>query len=112
MDAKREAVKARLMARAEAAIDKLLGDERVSEAMTMSSIEAVVGKSETDFRQAALEEVIAMQKTSAKCCPLCGSKLLDKGKQERRVVSLRGEVRLERTYYECPTCRKGYFPPG
>ena len=112
MDEKRAAVKARLMAKAEAAIDKMLADERVSETMTMSNIEAVVGKSETDFRQAALEEIIAMQKSSAKTCPLCGSKLVNKGKQQRRVVSLRGEVKLARTYYECPGCRKGYFPPG
>lgn len=112
MDEKRVAVKARLMAKAEAAIDKLLADERVSEAMTLSSIEAVVGKSETDFRHAALEEIIAMQRSSAKTCPLCGGKLLNKGKQQRRVVSLRGEVTLERTYYECQGCRKGYFPPG
>lgn len=100
------------MAKAEAAIDKMLADERVSEAMSMSSIEAVVGKSESDFRQAALEEIIAVQKGSAKTCPTCGSRLLNKGKQRRQVVSLRGEVTLERTYYECPGCRKGYFPPG
>jgi uncharacterized protein with PIN domain len=112
MDEKRAAVKARMMVKAEVAIDKLLADERVSEAMTMSSIEAVVGKSETDFRQAALEEIIAMQKSRAKTCPMCGNKLLNKGKQHRRVVSLRGEVTLERSYYECPGCRKGYFPPG
>jgi hypothetical protein len=78
--------------------------------MTMSGIEAVVGKGESDFRQAALEEIIAMQKTDAKTCPPCGTTLLNKGKQQRQVVSLRGEVRLERTYYECQDAEKAIFP--
>jgi uncharacterized protein with PIN domain len=112
MDEQRVALKARLMAKAEAAIDKMLADERVGEAMTMSSIEAVVGKSESEFGQAALEEIIAMQKSSTKTCPMCGERLLNKGKQRRQVVRLRGEVMLERPYFECPGCRKGYFPPG
>jgi transposase len=112
MSMNRDEVKAKLIARAEAAIDKMLEDERVSEGMTLSSIEAVVGVGETAFRQAALEEIIAMQKQTAKTCPLCGETLQNKGKQRRQVVSLRGEVTLERNYYECPTCRKGYFPPG
>lgn len=112
MDEQQAGLKARLMAKAEAAIDKMLADERVGESMTMSQIEAVVGKSETDFRQGALEEIIGMQNSSAKTCPMCGSRLLNKGKQRRQVVSLRGEVTLERTYYACPGCRKGYFPPG
>ncbi|HEX2908634.1 MAG TPA: hypothetical protein VHO69_17310 [Phototrophicaceae bacterium] len=112
MEEQRAALKARLMAKAEAAIDKMLADERVGEAMTMSSIEAVVGKSESDFRQAALEEIVGMQKSSTKTCPMGGTTLLNKGKQRRQVVSLRGEVTLERTYYECSGCRKGYFPPG
>lgn len=112
MSIKHEAIKAKLLARAEAAIDKMLEDERVSETMSLSAIEAVIGVGESDFRQAALAEMIAMQKTTAKMCPLCGEKLNNKGKQYKRVVSKRGEVRLERNYYECRACRKGYFPPG
>jgi NADH pyrophosphatase NudC (nudix superfamily) len=111
MNTKHEAVKTKLLARAEAAIDKMLEDERVSEEMTLSAIEAVIGVGEIDFRQAALEEIIDMQTKTAKVCPLCGGKLHNKGKQHKQVVSRRGEVRLERNYYECCACRKGYFPP-
>lgn len=111
MSTKREELKARLMAKAEASIDKMLDDKRVSEEMTLSAIEAVIGVGERDFQQAALEEIIAMQKSTVKTCPLCGEELRNKGKQRRQVVSKRGEVVLERPYYECPTCRKGYFPP-
>jgi YgiT-type zinc finger domain-containing protein len=111
MDAKREAIKAKLLAKAEVTIDKMLNDERISEEMTLSAIETVIGVSEADFRQATLEEIIAMQKTRAKSCPMCGAKLLNKGKQRKQVVTVRGETTLERNYYECPTCQKGYFPP-
>jgi len=68
----REEVKAKLLARAEAAIDALLQDERLHEKMTLSEIEQVIGGSEADFRQGALEEIIAMQQDSQRSCPLCG----------------------------------------
>jgi len=104
-------LKAKLLAQAEAAIDKMLADERLSDQMTLSEIEAVVGVSEADFRQRALEEIIATQQEKAKTCPLCGSALRNKGKRKKRVVSLRGESEIERTYYQCETCQKGFFPP-
>ncbi|NJO20149.1 MAG: hypothetical protein HC838_08945 [Spirulinaceae cyanobacterium RM2_2_10] len=99
MSTQRDDLKAKLLAQAEAAIDKLLSDERVSEQMTLSEIEAVVGESEADFRQRTLEEIIAMQQENAKTCPLCGSQLRNKGKRKKRVVTLRGESEIERTYY-------------
>lgn len=111
MPTNRDDLKAKLLAQAEAAIDKILSDERLSEEMTMSEIEAVVGESEVDFRQRTLEEIIAIQQENAKTCPLCGSRLRNKGKRKKRVVTLRGESEIERTYYHCETCQKGYFPP-
>lgn len=104
-------LKAKLLAQAEAAIDKILSDERLSDHMSLSEIEAVVGVSERDFRQRALEEIIATQQANAKTCPLCSSALRNKGKRKKRVVTLRGESEIERTYYHCETCQKGYFPP-
>ena len=111
MSSKREDLKARLLAQAEAAIDRLLSDGRLSEAMTLSDIEAVIGVSEADFRQGALEEVIAIQQEMPTTCPLCGGKLHNKGKRKKRVVTLRGETDVERSYYQCEGCSQGYFPP-
>ena len=105
-------LKAKLLAQAEAAIDRMLSDERLSDHMRLSDIEAVVGVSEADFRQSALEEMIAMQQENAKTCPLCGSQLRNKGKRKKRVVTLRGESEIERIYYHCQTCQSGYFPSG
>lgn len=112
MTIRHEDLKAHLLARAEAAIDALLKDERLHEQMTLSAIEQVVGGSEADFRQAALEEIIAMQQDTPSTCPLCGGNLDNKGKRRKQVVSLRGETIIERTYYQCQQCGRGYFPPG
>lgn len=111
MPTHRDDLKAKLLAQAEAAIDKMLSDERLSDHMTLSEIEAVVGVSETDFRQRALEEIIVAQQENAKTCPVCGNPLRNKGKRKKRVVTLRGEREIERSYYHCETCQKGYFPP-
>jgi len=112
MEEKREVLRARLMAQAEAVIDRMLADKRVSEEMTLSAIEAVTGGSSREFEQAALEALVGMQPQTVETCPVCGGSLLNKGKHRRQVVSLGGEVSLERTYYHCPNCRQGYFPPG
>lgn len=111
MSTNRDELKAKLLAQAEAAIDKMLLDERLGAQMTLSEIEAVVGESEADFRQRALEEIIALQQESTKTCPQCGSQLRNKGKRKKQVVTLRGESEIERTYYHCETCKRGFFPP-
>lgn len=111
MSKQKEELRAKLLAQAEASIDKLLSDERLSRQMTLSDIEAVVGASEADFRQRALEEIVAMQQESVRTCPLCGGQLRNKGKRKKRVVTLRGETEIERNYYQCETCQTGYFPP-
>jgi YgiT-type zinc finger domain-containing protein len=111
MASSREEMKAKLLARAEVAIEAMLQDERLHEKMTLSEIEQLIGGSEADFRQAALEEIIAMQQDTPITCPVCGGKLENKGKRRKQVVSLRGETCLERTYYQCQQCGHGYFPP-
>jgi len=45
-------------------------------------------------------------------CPTCAGKLRYKGKRKRRVVTVRGEIEVERDYYVCTACGAGYFPPG
>jgi uncharacterized protein with PIN domain len=47
-----------------------------------------------------------------KACPACGGKVQYKGQKERPLVTETGEVRVKRAYYYCPSCRKGFFPPG
>lgn len=104
-------LKAKLLAEAEAAIEKMLWDKRVSEQMTLTEIEDVIGEMEVDLRQRVLTELLGEQVPHGLSCSECGGKLRNKGKQRKRMVTLRGESDLERGYYQCESCGKGIFPP-
>ncbi len=45
-------------------------------------------------------------------CEGCGKSLIPKGKRERGVGHLEGEVRITREYHYCDECQSGLFPPG
>jgi len=45
-------------------------------------------------------------------CPECGGAMRNKGEKRKTMVSLVGEVKMNRGYYYCPHCRSGHFPPG
>ena len=111
MPNKKDDLKAKLLAKAEASINKMLSDERVSEKMTLTEIEDVIGELEMDFRERVLDEVMGEQQSKTGSCPECGGKLRNKGKRRKRLVTLRGETEVERTYYQCEACGKGIFPP-
>lgn len=111
MSSKKEELKAKLLAEAEASIEKMLADERMGSQMTLSEIEDVIGDLERDFRQRVLSDVMGEQEILPTTCPDCGGKLRNKGKHRKRMVTLRGEVDVERNYYQCKACGKGIFPP-
>jgi uncharacterized protein with PIN domain len=109
------ALKARLMAEAEAAIDTLLSTRKAPAAASLADIEQVVQKAEQQIGQALTAELVregAAQPPPWPTCPQCGGKLKHKGKRRRRVVCQTGEVTLERSYYHCAACGQGIFPPG
>jgi DNA-directed RNA polymerase subunit RPC12/RpoP len=112
MSNKKDELKAKLLAEAEAVLEQMLSDERMSEQMTITEIEAVIGEMEKDFRQRVLREVMGKQEEQGVRCPECGGKLRNKGKHGKRLVTLRGETDLDRSYYQCQDCGKGIFPPG
>ena len=109
---KKDELKAKLLAEAEASIEKMLSDERMSKKMTITEIEDVIGDLERDFRQRVLSEVVGEQEAKLRKCPDCGGKLRNKGKHTKRMVSLRGETDIERSYYQCEACGEQIFPPG
>ena len=111
MPNKKDELKAKLLAEAEKSIEKMLSDERVSDEMNITEIEDVIGELETDFRQRVLREVMSEQESKRTRCPECGGKLRNKGKRTKRQVTLRGEVDIERSYYQCESCGAGIFPP-
>ena len=44
-------------------------------------------------------------------CPRCGQEAEHKGLRVVNIESRVGTLRIERVYYYCPRCRKGFFPP-
>jgi hypothetical protein len=46
-------------------------------------------------------------------CPDCGRTLIRRGRQPRQLKTHGNHtLTLTRTYGYCPSCKKGYFPPG
>ena len=111
MSKKKDDLKAKLLAETEKAFEKMLSDERMSQKMTLTEIEDVIGDLERDFRERVLHEVMGEQEEQAMTCPDCGGQLRNKGKHSKRLVTMRGETDIERTYYQCEACGTGIFPP-
>ena len=107
-----DGLKKRLQKRANEAIEHLLEQKAGRQDLSMSEMEDLVGEFEVEVRQAMMQELVAEgQQTTPGVCESCGGKLRYKGKKPKQVVTLRGEVKVERDYYQCATCGTGYFPP-
>jgi hypothetical protein len=116
MPTSREALKAQLLAQAEAAIDELLAKKKAPAIASLAEIEHVVRQAGETIQEAMttalLQESGAELTAQWPTCPTCGQRLLAKGKRPRRVVTKTGEAVVEREYYYCRHCQKGIFPPG
>ena len=72
---------------------------------------------EKGFRFAALrggnlifDKFLSNMEDPAPMCQKCGSKMNNRGKRDKRVVSLLGEGTVSRHYYECMECGHHYIP--
>jgi len=108
-----EGLKARMMAEAEEAIDKLLAGRKEKQELQLRDIERLVREAGQSVMECFTAELAGgeEQAEGRGVCPECGGKARYKGRKVRDLVTETGEVRLERAYYYCPTCRKGFFPP-
>jgi predicted RNA-binding Zn-ribbon protein involved in translation (DUF1610 family) len=106
-------LKARMMAEAEKAIERLLADRSEKEELTLSDIERLVRTAGEGVMERFTDELVGeeAQPRQSQVCPECGKKMRYKGEKARDLVTETGEVRVKRAYYYCPTCRKGFFPP-
>ena len=106
-------LKVRLMADAEAAIERMLAEREKKEKLTITDIEGLarsVGQAMgQEISQTLADE--ESEREESRDCPKCGQKMRDKGKKERDIISETGTIRVERTYYYCEACREGVFPP-
>ena len=113
MSTESDELEARLLKQAEKAIRNLLEQKGGRRDLSLSEMEDLVGEFEIDLRQTVMQELVdEAQSQAVGICADCGGKRRYKGKKSKRVVTLWGEVEVERDYYHCVTCKRGYFPPG
>jgi uncharacterized protein with PIN domain len=112
----REELKRELMAKAESVIDELLAKRKDPREATLSDIERAVlvagQRLEQELTASLVKESAAQVEEEWPRCPECGGRMKAKGKRTKRLVTEKGQVRLERAYYYCAVCRRGIFPPG
>jgi uncharacterized protein with PIN domain len=106
-------LKVQMMAQAEAAIEALLAERQKKGKLDLSDIEHLAREAGQRVMQELTVDLVNTEAAAEEGtkCPGCGQKLCYKGEKARDLVTETGEVRLERGYYYCPTCRKGIFPP-
>ncbi len=44
------------------------------------------------------------------CCSACGERAKNKGKKKKEIQHQEGAVEVNRAYYDCPSCKQGFFP--
>ena len=115
MSKSRAEVKAEILEMVEDRLEKLLSWEAERGEPTLSEIEEQVLAFRRKVSEEVTEKLIAKQEavkpTGGVKCPECGAKMKYKDRQPKQVSSLVGEIRLERGYYHCQGCQRGYFPP-
>jgi DNA repair exonuclease SbcCD ATPase subunit len=116
MRSTREARKARLMERVEAAVDELLDWEEATDKPNLTQIEEKVLKLRKQVSQEMALEVIRAQEARRPVpgpqCRGCGQEMRYKGQKEVNPLSWVGELKIERGHYHCPKCKESLFPPG
>jgi hypothetical protein len=112
-----EELKARMKAKADEAIERLLAEKKSPDEISLSDIERAVqqvGEAIQAELTAGLVEQVSRREPAVPgpACPQCGQEMHYKGMKPKHVVTETGEVTVERAYYYCETCRTGLFPPG
>jgi len=112
----RTELKAELLAHAEANIEEFLDWLEDSPTPTLTQIEDSVLRFRQQMGREMAETAIQTQDTVTVApgpkCPTCGQEMESKSKKGKQITARVGDVKFKRTYYYCPRCRKGFFPPG
>jgi hypothetical protein len=112
----REELKRELLAKAEAAIDEMLGKKPANNKITLREIEGLAIQTGQRLEAEVLGSLLASSGPDSGAdgpvCASCGRKMQRKGWRKRRVISEAGESEIRRPYYYCEQCKTGTFPPG
>lgn len=116
MKTSQEKLRAEFMAEAGELFDQLMTWDDQTHEPNLTQIEEIVLKLRQRLGEQMAQALLARQEkrqpAEKMSCPQCQGTVEIKGQKENRVESRVGGLQLERSYYYCPRCRKGFFPPG
>jgi hypothetical protein len=115
MPTNRETLEQKILEQAQQVVRKMLADLPESSEITLSDMERAAGMMGQALMQQTMQQLVESQQQApidALRCASCDERMSRRGKRKRRIVTVRGEVEVERAYYVCPKCGAGRFPPG
>jgi hypothetical protein len=79
----------------------------------MSAMEALTGEMGHELMQGTVQSLSESQQAEPNevGCEECNTPMHKRGKRKKRVVTLRGETDVKRSYYQCDGCGEACFPP-
>lgn len=115
MPTNREKLEQELLEHAQKALQKLLDELPEASEITLSDMEKATGNMGQAIMQQTLQRLVEVKQqplANEVICERCQKRMSRRGKRQKRIVTVRGEVTVERPYYVCPNCGAGSFPPG
>jgi len=107
-------LKAAYMAEAEELFDELMAWDESTAEPDMTQIEEVILVLRKRIGERMAQAVLARQEKGQPAerihCPECEKEMENKGQKESDVETRVGSLKIERNYYYCPRCRRGFFP--
>ena len=114
MSTERERLKSNIMAQVEERVEQALSQGETK--LTLTEIEDLVLTARNGMAQeltsGLLQQQVSRTRSDLPTCPDCGERMQPKGKQKRDLRTRSGDVQLQRPYFYCGACGRGYFPPG
>lgn len=114
MPTNRETLEQKILEQAQQVVRKMLDDLPESSEITLRDMERATGMMGQALMHQTMQELVDSQHQTSVDelrCESCHKRMSRRGKRKRRIVTIRGEVEVERTYYVCPQCGTGRFPP-